>query len=304
MKARHPSWSARCNDGLVWTRRTAGAAAVVLLLSGCAANDPAAAPEVTTSTTTPDSTTSTAETQQPTPSPWPSPLTDTHQAWSIQILERRPHDAAAFTQGLEVVDGVVIEGTGRRGSSTVRRVGLDGVVLASADLDPEYFGEGLTVVGELLIQLTWQAGVALRWDLATLEPVGRTTYDGEGWGLCAADDTLWMSNGTATLTERDPTDFSVRSEVEVRRDDVAIANLNELECIDGYVVANVWHSDEILVIDPTTGFVAATIDASALRTEINPTDAQAVLNGIADLGDGTLLLGGKLWPTFFVVELV
>jgi glutamine cyclotransferase len=262
------------------------AAAVVLLLSACADNPPSAA------TTTLD------------PTPWPSPLTDTHQAWSIQILERRHHDAAAFTQGLAFVDGVAIEGTGRRGSSTVRRVGLDGSVLASVELDPAFFGEGLTVVDESLIQLTWQAGVALRWDLATLEPAGEMNYDGEGWGLCAADDTLWMSNGTATLTERDPADFSVRSEVEVRRDDVPIANLNELECIDGYVVANVWHSDEILVIDPTTGFVAATIDASALRTEINPTDAQAVLNGIAYLGDGTLLLGGKLWPTFFVVELI
>jgi glutamine cyclotransferase len=273
---------------------------VVFLLSGCADDDPDAAPQVTR----PDSTTSTAETPQPTPAPWPSPLTNTHQAWTIEILERYPHDAAAFTQGLEFVDGVLIEGTGRRRSSTVRRVGLDGVVLASADLDPEFFGEGLTVVGDSLIQLTWQAGVALQWDVATLEPTGELFYDGEGWGLCAADDTLWMSNGTATLTERDPADFSVRSEVEVRRDGVAISELNELECIGGYVVANVWHSDEILVIDPTTGFVAATIDASALRTEINPTDAQAVLNGIADLGDGTLLLGGKLWPTFFVVELV
>ena len=228
-----------------------------------------------------------------------------HQTWTVRIIERRPHDPDAFTQGLELTDAGILESTGLRGASTLRLVDAEsGEVLRSASLDDEYFGEGLTGIDGEVVQLTWQAGVAFRYDAATFAVVDTHTYDGEGWGLCHDGHALWMSDGTSTLTRRDATTFEPLYTVQVRREGAPVARLNELECIDGAVWANVWQTDDIVVIDPASGDVRATIDASALRTEIAPIDSDAVLNGIADLGDNTVLLTGKLWPTGFVVEVV
>ena len=235
-------------------------------------------------------------------SPWPTDLGGGHQEWTVRVIERLPHDPAAYTQGLESAGDGLLEGTGGRGESELRRLDpATGETLAVQRLDAELFGEGLTVSGEEVVQLTWEAGRALRYDLATLQPVGEFTYTGEGWGICAGAAELWMSDGSAVLQRRDPATFELLGSVTVRRDGVAIDDLNELECIGDHVAANIWKSDEIVVIDPSNGAVVATIDASALAAEIAPTDAQAVLNGIADPGDGTLLLTGKLWPTLFVV---
>jgi glutaminyl-peptide cyclotransferase len=242
---------------------------------------------------------------EPPSEPWPAALDDEHQDWTVRVVRRVPHDPAAFTQGLERRGSTIIESTGRRTQSTLRVFDLDtGEISTSIALDPTYFGEGLTFVGDELVQLTLDAGVALRYDAASLEPTGTYSYAGEGWGLCAGAEGLWMSNGTTELTRRDPADFAALETVTVRRNGEAVDELNELECIGSYVVANVWKSNDVLVIDPASGIVAATIDASSLAAEIGATDAQAVLNGIADLSDGTLLLGGKQWPTFFVVEVV
>lgn len=238
-------------------------------------------------------------------SPWPTELGSTVQHWTVRVIERLPHDPAAYTQGLESTESGLLESTGVRGQSTLRLVdGGSGAVIERRDLDGELFGEGLTVSRGEIIQLTWEAGRALRYDASSLEPTGEFTYDGEGWGICAADTALWMSNGTSELTRRDPGTFEPLGTVTVRRDAMPVDDLNELECVDDHVVANVWKSNEILVIEPLSGDVVATIDASALAAEIATTDEKAVLNGIADLADGTLLLGGKRWPTFFVVEVV
>jgi glutaminyl-peptide cyclotransferase len=238
-------------------------------------------------------------------SPWPSDPGDGPHRWTVRVVRDVDHDPAAFTQGLEQTPAGILEGTGRRGRSTLRLVDLDtGTVLESRPLADEYFGEGLTVVDDEVIQLTWTSGIALRYDAATLEPVGSYTYAGEGWGLCFDGVDLWMSDGSARLARRNPETFAVLDDIEVRRAGDPVENLNELECIDGRVVANIWKSGEIVVIDPATGTVEATIDASGLVDAIDAADRDAVLNGIADLGDGTVLLGGKLWPRSFVVELV
>ncbi|MEQ8840982.1 MAG: glutaminyl-peptide cyclotransferase [Acidimicrobiales bacterium] len=271
---------------------------VVVSLVGACGPTPDAAPA-----TAPVPTTSLTPTLAPAAvSPWPAAITDDLQEWHVQVLARLPHDETAFTQGLEVAATGTLESTGRLGASTLRLLDpTSGRVLRSTALDADLYGEGLTVVDDEIVQLTWRNGIALRYDADTLEPVGEFRYEGEGWGLCAGPEGLWMSDGSARLARRDPVTFDLLDSVTVRRGDDEVPALNELECIDDHVVANVWKSDEIVVIDPSSGDVVATIDAAVLRDAIDPADDEAVLNGIADRGDGTLLLGGMWWPTFFVV---
>jgi glutamine cyclotransferase len=225
----------------------------------------------------------------------------------VEVVEARPHDPAAFTQGLEQVDGRLYESTGLYGQSSLREVDpVSGAVLRQVALEPGLFGEGLTAVGDVLVQLTWREGVALRWDRDTFAPLDRLAFDREGWGVCydAAGEVLVTSDGTDTLAFRGRDDLVTRSTVPVTADGVPVTHLNELECDaeSGLVWANVWLTDEIVGIDPATGEVRRRVDASSMRPE--GLGADAVLNGIAALGDGTFLLTGKLWPQSFVVRFV
>lgn len=244
-----------------------------------------------------------------TPSIWPvDPTTvdpETPPTWRAEIIESYPHDPDAFTQGLELVaDGTLLESTGLRGFSTIRLVDLEsGQVTASAELDPTEFGEGATRVGDTIIQLTWQEGVARRWALPELTILDPFTYQGEGWGLCLAENRLAMSDGTSTITWRDPSTFAVLDTVDVRLRGEPVTNLNELECVDDHVIANVWFGN-FLVVVRSDGEVVATIDAGDVIAATQVAMSGDVLNGVADLGDGTLLLGGKRWPTFYRVRLV
>ena len=223
------------------------------------------------------------------------------------VVERRlPHDPEAFTQGLEVVDGEVIESTGLYGESSVRRWDLDtGRTVDQVDVPQEFFAEGVTALPDgRLVQLTWKEGTAFVRNPDTLAEVGRFDYEGEGWGICMDEpnDRLVMSDGSATLTFRDPDTFAVEGSVDVIDDGGApVSELNELECVDGRVWANVWQTDTIVVIDPVDGSLDATVDASGLLTEDERAEAD-VLNGIAALPDGSFLLTGKLWPAAFVVN--
>ncbi len=197
------------------------------------------------------------------------------------VLERFPHDGAAFTQGLAFADGVLIESTGLLGESARRRVApATGEVISSARLDSDFFGAGITVVGDQLIQLTWTQGVAIVSDLTTMLELSRFTYDGEGWGLCRLDDgSLVTSNGSGFLTLRDAATFEVIGEIEVTLDGQPTTNLNELECVGDSIYANVWLESNILEIDASSGKVTRVIDASALLPgDLGPDD---VLNGIA-----------------------
>ncbi|NUT53222.1 MAG: glutaminyl-peptide cyclotransferase [Saccharothrix sp.] len=220
----------------------------------------------------------------------------------VEVLGTAPHDPDAFTQGLELVDGVLYEGTGLEGRSSLRRVDPGtGRVEQRVELPAPLFGEGITVVDDRIWQLTWRDGVAIEWDRDTLTEVRRVTYEGEGWGLCRDGDRLVMSDGSDELTFRDPVSFAETGRVVVRRDGRPVTRLNELECVDGQVWANVWQTDEVVRVDPADGRVTATVDLGVLRpADVPRTD---VLNGIAAVpGTDEFLVTGKNWPTIFRVR--
>lgn len=220
----------------------------------------------------------------------------------VAVLAAIPHDTSAFTQGLELVDGVLYEGTGLEGESTVRRVDpATGEVRRRVDLPAPLFGEGITVVDDRLWQITWQDGVAIERDRSTLAEVRRVTYEGEGWGLCRDGDRLVMSDGSARLTFRDPRTFAATGSVSVAEGGRPVARLNELECVRGQVWANVWQTDRIVRIDPTDGRVTASFDLGPVRPADVP--RSDVLNGIAAVpGTDEFLVTGKNWPVMLRVR--
>lgn len=224
-----------------------------------------------------------------------------------RVVATSPHDPDAFTQGLELVDGRLLETIGGYGESEIREIDRStGRVLRSASLDASWFGEGMTAIGgDRAVQLTWKAGRALVWDLATLTVVDVWTYGGQGWGLCLLEaGTLAMSDGSSFLTLRDSGDLTRIADVQVLLDGRPVERLNELECVDGTVWANIWLTDTIVAIDPSTGRVTAVVDASGLLADRSNLDVDDVLNGIAhDPLSGHFLLTGKRWPVLFEVVL-
>lgn len=227
----------------------------------------------------------------------------------VDVVSSHRHDPQAFTQGLVWNDGVLYESTGQYGESSVRRVDPEsGEVLARVDLPPELFGEGLALVPDegagRLIQITWQEELARVWTVPGLEPGGTLRYRGEGWGLCFDGERLVMSDGSDRLTFRDPATFEVLGRLQVTLRGEPLDRLNELECADGWVWANVLGADFLARIDPASGRVTATADASGL---LAPAEAAAadVLNGIAyDPARRVYLITGKYWPRLFVVRLL
>ena len=240
------------------------------------------------------------------PAPPPEP-----ERWRIEVVDRRPHDTEAYTQGLLWRDGIVYESTGSYGASSLRAWRWsDGAELARAELAPELFGEGIAIVPgaedaeERLIQLTWRRGVALVWSLAPFAERGRLRYGGEGWGLAWTGADLVMSDGTPVLTFRDPETLEIRRRLRVTRSGMPVDDLNELELVGGLLFANLFGSDEIAAIDPDSGAVAAIVDASGLLTAEEAEEAD-VLNGIAWRPDTeTFLLTGKYWPWVFEVRIL
>lgn len=239
----------------------------------------------------------------------PSSQTGVPQQLRVEVLEVRPHDRSSFTQGFELVDGVLYEGTGLVGSSAMLATDpATGEVSQRIPLAAPLFGEGITVVGDRVWQLTWQNGIAVERDRRTLAELRRVEYSGEGWGLCHDGQRLVMSDGSDRLTFRDPVSFTVTGEVRVPPPPgLPVGQLNELECADGSVWANVWRTDHILRIDPGSGQVTAVVDAAGLLAEHgDPTAGTGadVLNGIAALPEGEFLITGKLWPHTFRVRFV
>lgn len=225
----------------------------------------------------------------------------------VQVLETLRHDRNAFTQGFEIARGTLYEGTGRVGQSYVRAIDLTtGKELRRIMLPSPMFGEGITVTDTDLWQLTWQDGVAFRRDPRTLEERERVRYSGEGWGLCHQPEAerLVMSDGTDVLTFRDPRTFAEIGRVRIRSGGMPVDDLNELECVDDVVYANVWQTDTILRIDPDAGVVTGEIDASGLLKPHERAHAD-VLNGIAAIpGTDAFFITGKLWPKTFRVRFV
>lgn len=227
--------------------------------------------------------------------------------WTYKVAETYPHDRAAFTQGLHYDGTTLFLGTGRYGASSVRRVDLaSGRAKARQNLHPRLFGEGVTLHGERLFQLTWKSGVALVYDAASLELKETLRYRGEGWGITSDGHLVITSDGSDTLTARDPETFAVVWRVGVTLDGRPLRELNELEYIDGRIYANVWKRDEIMVINPTSGVVEATLDCSALTAEVRGRFGTAdVLNGIAyDARHKHLLVTGKYWDRVYALEVI
>lgn len=224
----------------------------------------------------------------------------------VRVVRRYPHDREAFTQGLLWHGGKLYESTGLRGRSSVRQVELEtGEVLRRRDLERAMFAEGLALVGDRLIQLTWTNGVAHVYRLEDFEHQRTFRYQGEGWGLCYDGTHLVMSNGSARLAFRDPESFRVVREVTVRESGRPLRHLNELECVDGAVWANVWQTDRIVRIDPASGRVTAAVDASGLLTEDELLEDVDVLNGIAWIPERQrFVITGKNWPHLFEVDFV
>jgi glutaminyl-peptide cyclotransferase len=232
---------------------------------------------------------------------------------TVEVVERYPHDTAAFTQGLELHEGLLYEGTGLEGESDIRTVDPEsGEVQQIIDLPPDVFGEGITLVDDRIWQITWQDQIAYLRDRDTLAELDQVSYTGEGWGIChdRGNDRLIMSNGTSELTFRDPATFDPTGTVTVTRDGQPVVNINELECVGDRVWANIWLTDEIVRINPQTGTVEAVVDASGLLTPEEQVGAD-VLNGIAaapslstTAGNATYMITGKLWPWLFLVRFV
>jgi glutamine cyclotransferase len=223
-----------------------------------------------------------------------------------RVVRVFPHDPQAFTQGLAYFDGLLYEGTGLIGRSSIRKVKLEnGEVLQIRKIDPQYFGEGIAVVGDRLFSLTWQSGVGFIYDRATFRRTGTFTYRGEGWGLTHDGARLIMSDGTAYLRFLDPATQKEIGRLQVRDGERPVPNLNELEYVKGEVFANVWQTDRIARIAPATGRVTGWIDLQGL---LNPRDAAQgvdVLNGIAyDAAADRLFVTGKLWPKLFEIKIV
>jgi len=224
----------------------------------------------------------------------------------VEVVQTLPHDQDLFTQGLEIDDGILFEGTGLVGASRLRATALGAPqrVLAEVTLPEPLFGEGVTVVEDRIWQLTWTNGVAIERDRDTLAELRRVRYDGEGWGLCSEGERLVMSDGTARLTFRDAASFAPTGSVQIRMGGAPVTRLNELECADGAVWANVWQTDRIVRIDPATGTVTGVADASGLLTPQQQAGAN-VLNGIAAVpGTDEFLITGKNWPAMFRVRFV
>lgn len=229
----------------------------------------------------------------------PAPL----PMFGYTIVHSYPHDRDAFTQGLQVLDGAFYEGTGLNGKSSIRKVKIDtGEVLQKRDVPAQYFGEGITVRGNELFQLTWQSGVALVYDRATFAPKRQFKYAGEGWGLTQDKTALIMSDGTEFLRFLDPNTFAEKRRIRVTVGGVPLKNLNELEYVKGEVLANVWQTDYVARIDPATGNVNGYIDFRGLLSS-REREATDVLNGIAyDEATDRLFITGKLWPRVFEVR--
>ena len=223
----------------------------------------------------------------------------------VDVLRELSHERDAYTQGLVWWNDQLFESTGREGESTLRQLDPQtGQVERRIDVPDQYFGEGLALVDRRLIMLTWRAERAFIYDRDSFELGETFRYRGEGWGLCYDGDRLVMSDGSDRLAFRDPDTFEPVGEQRVRLRGQPLRNLNELECVDGMVYANVWEEDFLVRIDPRTGWVTDYIDAAGLLQGVDRVGAE-VLNGIAyDQTAETFYITGKWWPKMFEVRFV
>lgn len=231
------------------------------------------------------------------------PLVSEPANYTYTVVNMFPHDQTAFTQGLVFDDGSLYEGTGLLRQSTLRRVDLEtGNIAQIYELPDDLFGEGITIFGNKIIQLTWQNHIGFVYDKNSFDLLQEFTYSTEGWGITHDGTNLIMSDGTANLYFLDPKTFQIIGQVEVH-DEMPVEKLNELEYIDGIVYANIWLTEKIAIINPETGKVTGWINLEGLKAAEHP--AADVLNGIAyDQKNERLFVTGKRWSKIFEIELV
>jgi glutamine cyclotransferase len=226
--------------------------------------------------------------------------------YTYKIIKAYPHDRRAFTQGLAFEDGVLYESTGLRGQSTLRKVDLTtGAILQSHRLPARFFGEGMTIFGNQIMQLTWQSRLGLVYDKQSFTLLQQFYYPMEGWGITHDGRRLILSDGTSTLYFLDPKTFTKLGQIKVSDPTGPVAHLNELEYVQGEIYANVWQTDRIARIAPDTGQVLGWIDLGGLLDRDHLREPVDVLNGIAyDAQGDRLFVTGKWWPRLFEIALV
>ncbi|MDG1807870.1 MAG: glutaminyl-peptide cyclotransferase [Pirellulaceae bacterium] len=226
--------------------------------------------------------------------------------YTYEVVAEYPHDTASFTQGLVYRDGYVYESTGRYGQSKIRKIKLeDGTVVKEKKLDDSYFGEGLTLVDDKLVQLTWKENTGFVYDL-DLNPIGEFNYEAQGWGLTFDGRNLIMSDGTSKLTFLDPETFTPEKSVFVRKGNTRMPDINELEWVNGTIFANIFQDDMIYLIQPLDGKVMGRVNFQKLYPRSQRTSPnEDVMNGIAiqTEKENTLLVTGKNWPKIYEVKL-
>jgi glutamine cyclotransferase len=226
--------------------------------------------------------------------------------YGYQVVHVYPHDPTAFTQGLEFRAGFLYEGTGLEGRSTLRKVKLEtGEVLQQINLAPEFFGEGITVVNQQIIELTWRSQIGFVYDQSSFRRLRSFNYPGEGWGLTNDGAQIYMSDGTAQIRCWDAGSLLEKHRFTVRDAGRPVSLLNELEYVRGEIYANVWQSDRIVRFSPVDGKVLGWIDLAGLLSAADRAEQVDVLNGIAydALGD-RLFVTGKLWPKLFEIRVI
>jgi glutamine cyclotransferase len=276
----------------------------------------AAAPEATTApeagagepageaaapTATPEPPTPTTE-----PTPVPSPTPAAAARYTYRVLNTYPHDPDAFTQGLDIDNGELFEGTGLYGESTLRLVDLtSGSVSRNQPLAQEYFGEGITVLGDKIYQLTWQEGTGFIYDRNTFQQLQTFNYEHEGWGITHDGTRLIVSDGTSTIRFWDPATLQEVGRIDVADEQGPVIMLNELEYLNGEIWANVWMTDLIARINPESGRVTGWIDLTGIFTPQAEDEPNDVLNGIAiNEATGQIYVTGKLWSSLFEIEVI
>jgi glutamine cyclotransferase len=231
---------------------------------------------------------------------------DNTTRWTYEIVNTFAHDPRAFTQGLVFKDGFLYEGTGLNGKSELRKVELEtGNVLKTHELPDEFFGEGITIYGDRIVQLTYQSRVGFVYNKETFEMLRQFNYSTEGWGLTNDGRYLVMSDGTPMLYFLDPETFVLDRKIMVLDRDSPVWGLNELEYIDGEIYANVWPTKRIVRIEPATGRVIGWIDLEGILSPKDHSEPVDVLNGIAyDRAGRRLFVTGKFYPKLFEIKLV
>jgi glutamine cyclotransferase len=224
----------------------------------------------------------------------------------IKVINIFPHDPESFTEGLVYHKGYLLESTGLNGKSSLRKIEIkSGKIIREIKLADEFFGEGMTLIGNKVYQLTWQNNTGFIYNLSDLQKMGEFHYEGEGWGLTADGKNLWMSEGSSTITCRNPVTFAIIRKINVRDENRPVKNINELEFVWGEIWANVFMEDVIVRISPMTGKVLGWIDLSPLIPMLPSLERRDVLNGIAyDKENDRIFVTGKFWPKLFEIKLI